>query len=482
MKQGSRRLCAPGALCLSALTASFLSGCAAWDIRSAEAADLDGVARSASQQTGVSVAPPRGREGDGTVGRELERLLAVPLSEEAAVQIALLNNRELRSAYDELGIARAELVQAGLLRNPVVFGNAKLFTAGPEIELGLTQSLLDAIWIPLRSRVAAAQLEAEKAALGRTIVVTIAEVRRAHIGVLAAQQAVGMRREILSTAEAYRQLTERLHAAGNITGLDIAAAEALEARARLDLAAAEAALPEARENLSLLLGLWGDSITWTMEGELPQMPGEPLDASGIESRAVASSYDLAERRARAEAAAREAGFASLAAIFPGGEAGVQAKRESGGGWGVGPGGSIALPLFDQGQARSAGAAARLRQALAVYWAKAVEVRSAARRFRDRHLAWRRRAQYFKEVYAPLRARLVRETLRNYNAMQIGAFEVLLVRQQEIEAAGEYLEALREAWISRIDLEEVLAGSLNERRLELAIPRAASTSAHASKEH
>ena len=49
---------------------------------------------------------------------QVAELLPQPLSAEDAVQIALLNNRALQAAFDELGISEADLVQAGRLPNP----------------------------------------------------------------------------------------------------------------------------------------------------------------------------------------------------------------------------------------------------------------------------------------------------------------------------------------------------------------------------
>ena len=46
--------------------------------------------------------------------------LRAPLQADDAVQIALLNNRALQSTYWNVGIAEADLVQAGRLQNPVV--------------------------------------------------------------------------------------------------------------------------------------------------------------------------------------------------------------------------------------------------------------------------------------------------------------------------------------------------------------------------
>jgi cobalt-zinc-cadmium efflux system outer membrane protein len=78
---------------------------------------------------------------------------------------------------------------------------------------------------------------------------------------------------------------------------------------------------------------------------------------------------------------------------------------------------------------------------------------------------------------------VRETLRNYNAMQIGVFDVFVAKQQEIEARRSYVGTLRDAWLARIDLEELMAGGLNDERVS-ARPRASgpSTTTMQSRAH
>ena len=64
--------------------------------------------------------------------------------------MALLGNRTLQALYAELGIAEAELVQAGLLPNPVLNANVRLGLgpSGTGTELGLVQDLIGALQIP----------------------------------------------------------------------------------------------------------------------------------------------------------------------------------------------------------------------------------------------------------------------------------------------------------------------------------------------
>ena len=58
---------------------------------------------------------------------------------------------------------------------------------------------------------------------------------------------------------------------------------------------------------------------------------------------------------------------------------------------------------------------------------------------------------------PLRERIVRETQLHYNAMQVGVFELLRAREQQIQAAIAYVDALLDYWLARTDLEQLMSG-------------------------
>lgn len=409
---------------------------------------------------------------DGAISEEVRSLFAYGLTEEEAVKVALLNNREIRATLESLGVERADLLQAGLLANPVFTANAKFFEDAREIELELAESFVEIFFRPLRKSLAAAALREREGQVKSDVVRTVFDVRRAFVRVRAAQDVEELARHVLTAAEGSYDLMKALHEAGNVTDPLLTTEEAALGQARLDYAAAVSETVEVREPLNVLLGLWGDVTRWRIDGRLSELPsGESPEH--LESRAVEKSLALASAKARAESAAQRAGLASWEGIFSTGEVGVVAKEETGAGWGFGPSIGIPIPIFDRGQARVASAEAQLREALHGYAASAVETRSAARVFRERVIALTERAAYLREVHIPVRARLVRETLQNYNAMQIGAFEVLLAKQQEIAAGREYVETLRDGHLARLDMEELLAGSLNHERLEAAVHREAS---------
>ena len=65
------------------------------------------------------------------MAQRVKALLGNDLTAEAAVQIALLNNRKLQAVYNRLGIAQADLVQAGLPPNPILLVDVHPGTSGP---------------------------------------------------------------------------------------------------------------------------------------------------------------------------------------------------------------------------------------------------------------------------------------------------------------------------------------------------------------
>ncbi len=72
-----------------------------------------------SDRTGLVVQWDCGTADDQEVAMAVAKMLHVQLNADQAAQIALLNNHHLQATFEDLGIAQADLVQAGLLKNPV---------------------------------------------------------------------------------------------------------------------------------------------------------------------------------------------------------------------------------------------------------------------------------------------------------------------------------------------------------------------------
>jgi cobalt-zinc-cadmium efflux system outer membrane protein len=174
---------------------------------------------------------------------------------------------------------------------------------------------------------------------------------------------------------------------------------------------------------------------------------------------VERSLDLAAARHDARRAGRALGLARPLGFLGEVEAGVSAEREPEGEWLGGPAVSLPIPLFNQGQPQVARAAAELRRLRERYAATEVALRSRVRSAHAAVLASRRRADDYHKLVLPLRQRVLDETQLQYNAMQVGAFQLLAARQQQIEAGESYVRALRDYWLARTQLDQLLQGKL-----------------------
>jgi len=395
----------------------------------------------------------------------IRALLDGGVDEDEAVRIALLAHRSITASYAELGVHAGDLAQASLWANPILDVGFLFFDDGTEIDLGLSQSFVEVFLRPGRTEVAEHELDAARARVARTIVAHAFRTRRAHVGALAARSRFEMETRRAATTESAVDLSRRLHESGSFTAREVALEEAELAARLLERSAAESAYLAAREDLTRELGLFGEAADYELAGALRSDPAVGLDLERVESRAIGASLDLAERRAQAAALARSAGIATLEARWSDASLGIGATKDhETSEWGVGPRGSIGIPLADGGGARRFGAEARLAAAEAAHYARAVEIRSYARTFRDRLRSLDADARFARDVHVPAERRVVLETLRNYNAMQVGAFDVLRAQGAEIGAERHAVALLAEAWKARLDLEELFAGRANDERI------------------
>ena len=191
-------------------------------------------------------------------------LLGQPLTADAAVKLALLNNADLQAMFEELGMARGDLIRALRLPNPTAEGGLQ-YEGGEtsNVELTLSQDVSELILLPMRNQAAQAQYAAVKLDLAGRAMDFILEVRKAFYGYVADQQILELRKTVLDALQASASAAEAIHRAGNMTDLDLSSQQVLYEEARVSYSSAETALATSRERLNHLLGLWGTNTNWT---------------------------------------------------------------------------------------------------------------------------------------------------------------------------------------------------------------------------
>ena len=109
--------------CLGSL---FFSGCTSIALN----AGFDDIKATVEERSASQIFWNNGTELDKEAAEKVDSLLKTKLTADEAVQIALLNNRDLQAVYSDLGVAQADLVQAGLLKNPIFEAAIKFPTSG----------------------------------------------------------------------------------------------------------------------------------------------------------------------------------------------------------------------------------------------------------------------------------------------------------------------------------------------------------------
>ncbi|MEI6027183.1 MAG: TolC family protein [Betaproteobacteria bacterium] len=445
----------PQRLVLAAMALLGLNGCANFS----PDAGFGEVRRLAEPRLGAPVTLDWAREPADQVrlAARVAPLLAQPLDMNAAVQVALLNNRGLQAAFAELGITEAEVVQAGRLPNPgFSFGRV---TRGDEVELerGLHFNLARLLALPLVQRLEARRLQQQQTAVAQQVLTLAANTRKAWVQAVAAHEGVRYSQQVMQAAEASAELARRMAQVGNFNKLQQAREQAFYADAALNLVRAQQQALATRERLTRLLGLWGELTTFRLPERLPDLPVQPRALPDIERTALTQRLDVAAARAAVEQTAQQLGLTRTTRFINVLELGAQRNSSNEAptqrGWEI----ALELPLFDWGQARVARAEGVYMRALHEAAETAINARSEVREAYGAYRAAWDIARHHREEIVPLRARIAEENLLRYNGMLIGVFELLADARVQIASVHGAIEALRDFWLAQAELDMALVG-------------------------
>ncbi len=444
---------------LAAALPLVFAGCTSTNPKGA----FDDVGKHVAARTGQEVRWMRDDADRDAIEQAVAARLQTNLSAQSCVGIALLNNRTLQAEFESIGISQAELAQASRLRNPNYAGFFRVPTQGAmglNTENVLAQDFLDLLMLPARKKIAARNLESTKLRVAHEVLRLSEEVQATFYTLQAHQQFVKRLGIIVEVNEAAADIAQRQYDVGNINELELQNQEALFAQSRLDLARAEAQVRADREKLNRLLGLWGRQTSWQTADALPLLPDKELPLENLETIAVSRRFDLAAARGEVQAVASALKLKKDFRYLPGVTIGVNAERDLDHTWVAGPTLGLEVPLFDQGQAGVARLTAEYRRAQRHFEALAVNIRSEVRAARDALIAARDAADYYGKVLLPQRQQILRNTLLHYNAMQKSNFELLIAKEREQLAERGTIEALRDYWIMRAELERAVGGRLS----------------------
>jgi outer membrane protein TolC len=374
------------------------------------------------------------------------------------VHIALLNNRGLQASYWSLGIAEADLVQAGRLQNPVFDFKRSHGGGEVDIERTLTFNLLGLITAPMAGRIEGRRFEQTKLLVSNEALKVAADTRRAWVDAVAATQIADYAKQVEASAQASAELAERMRKAGNWSAMDLAREQAYHAQTMADVVHARKAAVSAREKLTRLMGLSGTQTAFTLPDHLPDLPDAPRELADVEQIAITERLDIQAARLDTEHTASTLGLSKTTRFINVLDLGA-VRNTQGGTETRGYELSLEIPLFDWGSTRVARAEATYMQSVNLLAQAAIDARSEARESYADYRASYELARHYRDQVLPLRKQLSDQTLLRYNGMLMSVFELLADAREQATAVSGYIAALKDYWTAQANLEAALGGRL-----------------------
>ena len=307
------------ALCSIGLLA--FGGCISVDPRP----DYQDASRLVSERTGVGdIYHP---DIESLIEEKTTMLLADGLTIDEAVQVALLNNPEFQSQFQEIGVSRAELVQSGLMTNPTLFTSARFPEGGGRSNLtfSFAQELADLWQIPVRKRIAKAKLQRTILTVVRQAIDLTADVKIKCYVLLALEQAERIARENLELLQRSVKLAQDRFDAGEVGQLDVNLTRSNLLDVKLKLISLRRQRRIAGLALARVLGLARWDQPWTLQGSMPRQPLHVADTSALVIFAMRQRLDAQAAAMQTRAAEAEVRRQYIR-IVPSVTAGVEEER------------------------------------------------------------------------------------------------------------------------------------------------------------
>ncbi len=427
----------------------------------------------------------------------------VPL--DLAIDLAISNNRSLRADLEVIAQAKADLVQTGLLSNPVLSLAGLLPEGGgrADLTLGLSKDFADLWLIPTRKRSAQALLQQRILAVADNAVTLINDVRVGYYTLQYQLQAIDLQEQNLRVLREVIELTEARLRAGEATQLDLYLTRGRLLETELELLQLRADCELTRQALLRLMGVadarnaWRPSepdahlgvlvanevdilnaalrqrldvqaADWDVQAALADyqqqrlrvIPSLTIGAAGerLERRALPGRKVLADT-ARASVAA---GALTAPQIESRGQRNLERRQIID--LILGPSIEVPLPIFDQNLAQIAKAQSRARELLQRYEEVEQRVIHGARSALTRRRLAEGRVRLFRESLLPVQQTSLELARKAYQAGRESILAVLLAQEALIRTRLNYTASTRDLAIATAALERELSGRISDELL------------------
>ncbi|MCA9251858.1 MAG: TolC family protein [Phycisphaerales bacterium] len=305
------------------ITMAAVVGCATVDARH------DYIQAGAEVARSVGQSPLVNPEDDELVSSVVDELLEDGLTTDEAVKLALLNHPRARAVLLNIGMARADVVQAGLWSNPTLSLSFRLPEGGglTNIEAGLAQNIANIWMIPARTQAAQHELDRTVLSAARELVSLAIDTKVAYHNAVAADAVLTITRDNVELTEQLLRISEARLEAGTVGSLDVNLAKGQSLKAQVEFRTARLSASNARRTLATMLGLITPADELPLVDELTSSALRLLDADQLVAVAMDARLDVRAAREATEAAAARVEL-ELAKVWKDVEVGIAFERNA----------------------------------------------------------------------------------------------------------------------------------------------------------
>lgn len=416
--------------------------------------------------------------------------------------LVLENNRALRADLEVIGQAKADLVQAGLLSNPMASFLIRFPEAGGRsmLDFGITQELADLWLIPSRKRAAQAALQQTLLSYVDRVIELLTEVKSRYFELQYLHMATDLQEQNLQILKQSLDSAEARYRAGVGNVLDVNLIRARQLEAQLALQILKTDYLTTQHNLLRLMGVSFDSVDWktqplALEFQVlninePQLIElallQRLDALAADWQLQSAVANLEQQRLRvisslgigvsaersemrAQPGRKILADTARASIANGGltapeiqsKAERRRERDQQIDWTIGPAMQFPMPIFDQNQAQIAKAQFKARELKERYEEVQQRIVENVRSTLAQRKLAEYRAQYYRDLLLPLQESNLQIAQQVYRAGQESILTVLLAQESLISTRLEYAVAIRDLVIKTAELERQISSKIPE---------------------
>lgn len=390
----------------------------------------------------------------------ISTMLQSELTADIAIQIALINNPRVQATFEELGIARSQLIEAGLLSNPTFETELRYPRKGgfkTNIEYLITTSLLDLFLIPLRTRLATTEFEKVKLKVSNEILDLAFETRKIFYKLIAEREKITFIQSNLEITNILTDIIAEQREVGNVNSLKLQISKAYQLEAEIELSQTKAETIRLKEKLLRLLGI-SEDICLILPDSLPNINYLGFDLPTLESIALENRLDLQVIKYEIIARLQMLGVKEWWSYLnlKGGLAG---ERDPDGLNLLGVGLSGEVPIFNYGQAARMQLISEIRQAHDQLAEHEIKILSEVREAHKLLMSYRKMLNHYLDQLLPMQQKISLSSEELYNVMGIGIDRLLENKRLEFAAKKNFTEITEKYLLARVDLDRALGGFL-----------------------